>query len=68
MATKSLKQLKNLSKDELNTKVRELEAGIFQARMKKVTGQLEDTATIWRMRKDLARAKTLLTQASNKSA
>ncbi len=27
--------------------------------MKKVTGQLEDTASIWRLRKDLARIKML---------
>ncbi len=67
MATKSFKTLKNLSKDELTAKVRELEAGLFQVRMKKVTGQLEDTASIWRMRKDLARAKTLLSQVAAKA-
>ncbi len=67
VATKSFKTLKNLSKDELTSKVREFEAGLFQARMKKVTGQLEDSASIWRMRKDLARVKTLLSQAASKA-
>jgi large subunit ribosomal protein L29 len=59
VATKRLKELKNLSKDELATKLREFEAELFQAKMKKVTGQLTDTASIWRLRKDVARVKTL---------
>jgi large subunit ribosomal protein L29 len=67
MSNKIIKQLKNLSKDELVTKVRELEAGLFQARMKKVTGQLENTAILWKMRKDLARAKTLISQVASPS-
>lgn len=67
MSNKIIKQLKNLSKDELVTKVRELEAGLFQARMKKVTGQLENTASLWQMRKELARAKTLISQAASPS-
>ena len=59
MATKRLKEFKNLSKDELATKLREVEAELFQAKMKKVTGQLTDTASLWRLRKDIARVKTL---------
>lgn len=59
MATKRLKELKNMSKDELVTKLRETEAALFQTKMKKVTGQLADTASIWRLRKDIARIKTL---------
>ena len=59
MATKRFKELKNLSKDELVTKIRETEAEMFQAKMKKTTGQLTDTASLWRFRKDVARMKTL---------
>ena len=59
MATKRFKELKNLSKAELGVKIRESEAQLFQVRMKKTTGQLEDTAMIWRLRKDLARMKML---------
>lgn len=59
MATKRFKELKNLSNDELMTKMRESEAQLFEVRMKKATGQLEDTAKIWRLRKDLARMKML---------
>lgn len=66
MATKRFKELKNLSKDELATKLRETEAGLFQTRMKKVTGQLTNTASIWQARKDIARIKTLLSAQGSK--
>jgi len=57
VSTKRFKELKNLSQDELANKVRESELELFHSRMKKSTGQLEDTAMIWRLRKDLARMK-----------
>jgi large subunit ribosomal protein L29 len=66
MATKRFKELKNMSKDELATKLRETEAGLFQARMKHVTGQLTNTASLWQARKDIARIKTLLTAQGSK--
>lgn len=62
MANKRMKDLKNLSKDELTAKVRESEATLFETWMKKKTGQLEDANTPWKIRKDIARMKTLLTQ------
>jgi large subunit ribosomal protein L29 len=63
VATKRFKEIKNLSKDELAAKERQLQADLFQAKMKTVTGQLEDTSTVWKLRKDMARVKTLQTQA-----
>ena len=62
MATKRLKELKNLTKIELTTRVRETEAQLFQSKMKQATGQLADTAMLWRLRKDIARMKMLQTQ------
>lgn len=59
MANKQMKELKNLSKEELLSKARELEAGLFQGRMKQMTGQLENTSSLWQMRKALARMKML---------
>ena len=59
MSTKRFTELKNLSKQELVSKVRETELKLFQARMKQATGQLQDTALLWRLRKDLARMKML---------
>lgn len=61
MSTKRFKELKNLSADELALKLREVDAEFFQTRMQKVTGQLKDTAKLWRLRKDMARMKTLQT-------
>jgi ribosomal protein L29 len=59
-----MKELKNLSKEELNSKLRNAEAELFQARMKRVTGQLTDTALSWRLRKQVARIKTLQSAAA----
>jgi large subunit ribosomal protein L29 len=59
MATKQFKELKNLSATELKTRARETEAKLFDTKMKKVTGQLTDTASLWRMRKEIARMKTI---------
>jgi len=61
-----LKDLKNLSAAELATKTRELEKKLFDTRMKKVTGQLADSAMTWRLRKELARVKTLQSMGKGK--
>ncbi len=63
MATRRFNEIKNLSKDELITRLRETEAQLFQTKMKHATGQLADTASLWRLRKDIARIKTLQTRA-----
>ena len=62
MSNKQIKEMRNQSKAELLVKVREAEKKLFDARMKKKTGQLEDVNTIWKLRKTLARMKTLLSQ------
>ncbi len=62
MSNKNFKQIQQLSKDEVVTKVRETESHLFKARMQRATGQLKDTALLWRERKALARLKTRLTQ------
>jgi ribosomal protein L29 len=59
VSTKHFKELKNLSRDELVSKVKETERQLFDVRMKKVTGQLTDTAMLWRLRKSLAQMKML---------
>jgi len=68
VATKRFKELKDLSKDELVNRIRETEQQLFQTRMKRVTGQLEDTASIWRLRKDVARMKMLQGSAAASTA
>lgn len=64
MSNKNMKEISKLSVDELKSKTRELEESLFRDRMKKATGQLENTAAVWLQRKNLARVKTLLAQKS----
>jgi ribosomal protein L29 len=62
VSNKQFKEVQQLSKDELLTKVRDTEAVLFKAKMQKATGQLKDTGSVWVARKMLARLKTRLTQ------
>ncbi|NDD90820.1 50S ribosomal protein L29 [bacterium] len=62
VSNKQFKEVRQFSKDELLTKVRETEALLFQSRMQKTTGQLKNTGSVWAARKMLARLKTRLTQ------
>jgi large subunit ribosomal protein L29 len=53
-------ELRDLSVDELMQKARELRGELFNARIKKTTGQLENTAKLRTLRRDIARAETVL--------
>ena len=57
-------ELRNLSEPELVAKSRELRDELFNARVKRATGQLENTAKLRQLRRDVARVETLLTQVS----
>jgi len=54
------RDLRDLSVDELATKGRELRGEIFNARVKKATGQLENLARLRLVRRDIARVETVL--------
>ena len=54
------KDLRELSVDELANKARELRSELFTTRIKKTTGQLENTAKLRTLRRDIARAETIL--------
>ena len=58
------KEVKKLSKDELKNKVNSLKKDLFNFRFRKVNGQIEDTAKISEIKKDVAR---LLTTLRNKN-
>ncbi len=64
MAKKKLEALKSLSVKELNQKVLDAQKALFESKIKLTTGQLENTAMIWKTRKEIARLKTFLTQKS----
>ena len=59
---KNNKITRDLSADELKTKVRDLEGELFKLRLQHSTGQLEKTAMLRTTRQEIARAKTFLTQ------
>jgi len=57
-------ELRTLSVPELQAKSRELRDELFNARVKRATGQLENTAKLRQLRRDVARVETVLTQMS----
>jgi large subunit ribosomal protein L29 len=55
-------ELQTLSDSELEQKGRELRDDLFNAKIRRATEQLENTAILGQIRKDIARVETLLTQ------
>lgn len=55
-------ELRSLSETELDQKGRELRNELFNAKIRRSTEQLENTAILGQLRKDIARVETLLTQ------
>ena len=51
--------LRKLTSEELSGRLNDLRKGLFNRRLKKATGQLENTATLRASRRDLARALTV---------
>jgi large subunit ribosomal protein L29 len=57
-----LKELRTKSADELNSHLTELHKERFALRMQQATGQLAKSHEVRRVRREIARAKTLLGQ------
>jgi large subunit ribosomal protein L29 len=53
-------ELRDLAPVELAAKGRELRDQLWNARIKKATGQLENTALLGSLRRDIARVETVL--------
>ncbi len=53
-------ELKELSIEELNAKSGDLRSEMFNAQVKRATGQLENTAKLKLLRRDIARVETIL--------
>lgn len=60
MATTKKHPFAELTAKELEAKIRELKEEGFALRLQQATGQLENTARIRTVRRDIARAKTFL--------
>ena len=58
-----IKEINKLSKDELNNKLNSLKKDSFNFRFRKINGQIEDTAKVPLIKKDVAK---LLTRLNNK--
>lgn len=57
-----IKEIRDLSVDELQQKNRELVEEFFKLRLRQASGQLESPATLGHVRKDIARIKTVLVE------
>ncbi|ARU61073.1 50S ribosomal protein L29 [Tumebacillus algifaecis] len=55
-----VKDIRNLSTVEIETKVNDLKDELFNLRFQLATGQLDNPMRIREVRKDIARAKTIL--------
>jgi len=56
------KELRELDKEALANKIEELEALHMKLRFQKVSGQLENPSKLRTTRREIARAKTILTE------
>jgi len=65
MRTKDFDELKKLGEIELREKLADLKSGLYKLRIQGKMGQLKDTASFARARKDIARVATLLSQMKN---
>ncbi len=58
------KEFAAMSQEELTAKIAELKEELFNLRFRLATGQLENTMQITGVKRDIARAMTVLTQKS----
>ena len=54
------KTIQNLNKEELTKKVNSLKKDLFNLRFRKVNNQLEDTAKVSQLKKEVAQHLTIL--------
>ena len=67
MKTKEyVNELKNASVADLNAKLVEAKKELFNLRFQNATNQLENTARIKEVRRNIARIQTMITAADNK--
>jgi large subunit ribosomal protein L29 len=63
-----IKEIKELSVDELQARKRELNQESFNLRLQQQTGQLEKPSQIREIRREIARVETVLSQRSGQTA
>lgn len=60
-------EIRKMSVEDINKKIIEAKNELFELRMKQATGSLEKPHMINKLRKDVARMKTVLTEMKNGS-
>jgi large subunit ribosomal protein L29 len=53
-------EIRDLSLNEMQTKAQDLRSEAFNIRIKRSTGQLENTARLKQLRRDIARVETIM--------
>jgi len=61
------REIRELTLDELAVKSRELRGDLFNAHVKRSTGQLENTAKLEQLRRDIARVETVMRERRGQS-
>ncbi|MCG8334967.1 MAG: 50S ribosomal protein L29 [Proteobacteria bacterium] len=56
-------ELRQLSEEDLKSKIQNLEENLFRLKCNKTIGQLDDTSALKSARRDIARAKTILRES-----
>jgi large subunit ribosomal protein L29 len=67
MKTNELKELMTKSTDELDTDLKNKKTELFNLRFQLATGQLQNTSAIQRVKRDIARVKTIIRQRELKA-
>jgi len=67
MKTNELTELMTKSTDELDTDLKNKKTELFNLRFQLATGQLQNTSAIQRVKRDIARVKTIIRQRELKA-
>lgn len=66
MSTK-IKEIRELTNEELTTRLRDLKQEALNLRLQQATGQLENTARRRLVRREIARVQTIVSERRNQS-
>jgi large subunit ribosomal protein L29 len=67
-ATEARKQVREQNDEQLKAKVEELKGELFKARIQNHTNQLDSTAKLRTLRREIARIRTVLSQRAQAGA
>lgn len=62
----TVKEVRDLNLEQLDTQVKELKHELFNLKLQKTLGQLQNTAQIRKVKRDIARMKTIITEKTGK--